>query len=535
MELEVNIVPQSYWPEIRVSENDNTLRSITVNLIDEKCRPWTPPAGTTAIFAGTKPSGLGFTLPCSIDGAAVVFEITTTACNEAGRFPAEIRFTGSNGSRIGSCNVMVNVEPDPHPDDTTDGDQAPLVNQITATLERIEELASQIEDEAAAVIVAHNEWSNMSAEALTLPAGSGAYADYDRGVLTLGIPRGEVGPTGPAGPAGPQGEKGDKGDTGATGPEGPAGPQGQKGETGPAGPQGPQGNPGATGPQGPKGDTGNTGATGPAGPQGPQGDAGPAGPTGPQGLKGDTGDTGAQGDRGAGLYKITSAPSAYTTPIGGFTPAYRIALSTVLSQSGATEIIVGDTLIYSYYFYGVGYVDASYVYLKARTSVRGATGAAGPQGEQGFTGPDGKPIHILYDTAQAVSGIYMDGADIKWTDSAENLLPISPVAVGDTLFFVATSDMLPAAVRAALGLPLGLSFAFTATIIDMPGLQYTGKVISFVQTTGVQGPDGTTFTPVVSGAGVISWTNDGGKQNPASVDLVAAVLAALPTWTGGSY
>jgi len=54
-------------------------------------------------------------------------------------------------------------------------------------------------------------------------------------------------------------------------------------------------------------------------------------------------------------------------------------------------------------------------------------------------------------------------------------------------------------------------------------------------TNGTDGDDGTTFTPAVSAAGVISWTNDGGKSNPPSVDIVAAVLAALPTWTGGNY
>jgi len=51
----------------------------------------------------------------------------------------------------------------------------------------------------------------------------------------------------------------------------------------------------------------------------------------------------------------------------------------------------------------------------------------------------------------------------------------------------------------------------------------------------LKGSDGATFTPSVSAAGVISWTNNGGKTNPQSVDLVAAVLAALPTWTGGAY
>ena len=52
---------------------------------------------------------------------------------------------------------------------------------------------------------------------------------------------------------------------------------------------------------------------------------------------------------------------------------------------------------------------------------------------------------------------------------------------------------------------------------------------------GADGDDGTTFTPSVSSAGVISWTNDGGKQNPASVDLVAAVISALPSAVGVNF
>ena len=37
--------------------------------------------------------------------------------------------------------------------------------------------------------------------------------------------------------------------------------------------------------------------------------------------------------------------------------------------------------------------------------------------------------------------------------------------------------------------------------------------------TGDDGTDGTTFTPAVSADGVISWTNDGGKDNPAPVSI----------------
>lgn len=60
-------------------------------------------------------------------------------------------------------------------------------------------------------------------------------------------------------------------------------------------------------------------------------------------------------------------------------------------------------------------------------------------------------------------------------------------------------------------------------------------VDSGVLAQGVNGTNGITFTPSVSSSGVISWTNDGSAQNPQSVDLVSAVLSALPTWTGGSY
>lgn len=85
---------------------------------------------------------------------------------------------------------------------------------------------------------------------------------------------------------------------------------------------------------------------------------------------------GEDGQRGFSILKVTTAPSSYTTATGGFTPTYRIALSTVKTQSKATEVLVGDTLAYNYYQYPVGYVDGSYVYLGARTSIRGATGAA---------------------------------------------------------------------------------------------------------------------------------------------------------------
>ena len=119
------------------------------------------------------------------------------------------------------------------------------------------------------------EVTGMSAEAVTLSAGSEATASYSDGVLTLGIPKGDRGEQGATGPEGPQGPKGD---TGSTGPQGERGPQGIQGE------QGPKGDTGDTGPIGPAGPQGETGPQGATGPQGPQGEQGPAGPQGPAGA-----------------------------------------------------------------------------------------------------------------------------------------------------------------------------------------------------------------------------------------------------------
>lgn len=52
-----------------------------------------------------------------------------------------------------------------------------------------------------------------------------------------------------------------------------------------------------------------------------------------------------------------------------------------------------------------------------------------------------------------------------------------------------------------------------------PGKDGTNGAPGTPGTNGTDGKDGTTFTPSVSAAGDLSWTNDGGKANPASVNL----------------
>ena len=150
--------------------------------------------------------------------------------------------------------------------------------------------------------------------------------------------------------------------------------------------QGPQGEQGIQGPQGEQGIQGPQGEQGIQGPQGEQGEQGEQGIQGPQGEQGEQGIQGEEGERGTGILKVTTAPTAYKIAVDGYTPAYRMALSTIISQSGAEEVLVGDIVEYSYYHYPIGYVDATYAYMGARTSIRGAQGPAGNPGEQGDAG-----------------------------------------------------------------------------------------------------------------------------------------------------
>lgn len=68
------------------------------------------------------------------------------------------------------------------------------------------------------------------------------------------------------------------------------------------------------------------------------------------------------------------------------------------------------------------------------------------------------------------------------------------------------------------------------TVNATSGLTIGSTSVNETQLTSIKSQ--TTFIPSVSNAGVISWSNDGGRQNPTSVDLVAAVIAALPVYNG---
>lgn len=143
-----------------------------------------------------------------------------------------------------------------------------------------------------------------------------------------------------------------------------------------------------------------------------KGAKGDKGDTGDPGAPGDPGDPGDPGQRGTGILNTASGISSYTTAVGGVTPAYRILLSTLKTQSQVSEVLVGDTVRYSYYVYPVIYIDAEYAYLGTRVSIRGSTGAAGEtpvKGTDYYT--DADKAEMVAQVKAALSTLTLVGTD----------------------------------------------------------------------------------------------------------------------------
>ena len=188
--------------------------------------------------------------------------------------------------------------------------------------------------------------------------------------------------------------------------------------------------------------------------------------------------------RGTGILPIQTAPSTYTTTVGGFNPKYRIAISTVMSESGVTEVIIGDVLEYDSYHYPVGYVATTYVYTGERVDFRGAQGATGSTGATGATGQPG---------AQGATG--------------------SPGAVGAT------------GATGAQGEP-GAEAVVTISPIDIDFQANTATLNAVLYVNGTQTPPET-----------YSWTQDGGEtvlgtDQTLDVTELNAVYTCVVTFEG---
>lgn len=266
------------------------------------------------------------------------------------------------------------------------------------------------------------------------------------------------------GPQGPKGEKGEKGDKGAAGPAGPQGPQGEQGEKGT---------------QGLKGERGEKGVQGPTGPQGPKGE------------KGDKGDPGEKGVDGTVAFESLT-PEQKESLRGVSITAVSIDTDgnlTITFSDGDSEN-VGNVI-------GPQGVPGP----KGDKGDVGPVGPQGPQGEKGEQGKDGTSLNIL--------GTKESEADLPLSAEKNDAYLIN----GEMWVFDGTNWNNAGKIQGPQGPqgPVGPQGSK-----GDPGPQ---GVKGDPGEKGDTGARGITFTPVVDSKGNISWSNDGGLENPQTVNI----------------
>ena len=208
-----------------------------------------------------------------------------------------------------------------------------------------------------------------------------------------------------------------------------------------------------------RGPQGGQGATGEQGPQGP---AGPQGATGPQGEKGDTGATGPQGPKGdTGPYFL---PSVNAEGVLSWT------------NSGGLE-------------------------NPSPANIRGPQGETGPQGPKGDTGT-GLDIRGTYASVEALeAAVQTPGQGDMYNVGTASPYTIYMWDESEGAWLSQGQLQGPAGPQGEQG-PQGEKGD-------------TGE-------TGAQGPKGDAgpyFLPSVSAEGVLSWTNNGGLENPEQANI----------------
>ena len=318
-------------------------------------------------------------------------------------------------------------------------------------------------------------------------------------------------------PASIRGPQGEQGATGEQGPQGPAGPQGA------TGPQGEKGDTGATGPQGPKGDTGpyflpsvsaegvlswtnNGGLENPS----PANIRGPQGEQGEQGPQGETGETGAQGPyflpsvNAEGVLSWTNSgglenpsPANIRGPQGATGPQGEQGIQGEKGDTGETgpQGPKGDT---------------------------GETGPQGPKGDTGETGPQGPKGDMGETGPQGPKGDTGTGLDIRGTYASVEALEAAVQTPGQ-------GDMYNVGTASPYTIYMWdesegawLSQGQLQGPAGPQGEQGPQGEKGDTGETGAQGPKGDAgpyFLPSVSAEGVLSWTNNGGLENPEQANI----------------
>ena len=263
------------------------------------------------------------------------------------------------------------------------------------------------------------------------------------------------------------------------------------------------------GPQGPKGEKGD---------KGEKGAEGPAGPQGPRGEKGDKGDPGEKGADGTVVFE-------------SLTPEQKESLRGISITAVSIDTDGNLTITFSD-------GDSENV-----GNIIGPQGPQGPQGEKGDVGPQGPQGPQGEKGEQGNDGTSLN---ILGTKESEADLPLSAekndayLINGEMWVFNGTNWNNAGRIQGPQGPqgPVGpqgpKGDPGPQGIKGDPGEKGEQGIQGLKGDTGLQGPQGPvgpkgeqgdagvrgiTFTPVVDSRGNISWSNDGGLENPQTVNI----------------
>ena len=171
----INMTPDNIPPYMKVSQYD-VGRELAFKMRDGSGE-YSVPAGATVKLKGTKPSGFGFTITCTVTGSTATAVTTAEMTDEWGTVTAEL-VVEKSGLKIGSSNIKIDVERSPHPEGTTDGSAEVIISELTILVERAEAAAESVH--------------TLTVSSQTLDSSEQAYANYDEenNHIEFGIPKG---------------------------------------------------------------------------------------------------------------------------------------------------------------------------------------------------------------------------------------------------------------------------------------------------------------------------------------------------------
>ena len=495
--ITVDVAKPDFPVVVRAKQLDNA-RYINITLTDNGL-PFTIPDGTSAIFRGLCPNGHSFFYDALIVNNIIEVQLIEAALSVAGRVKAEVNLYNVNAEKLTTFGFIIDVEAASVSDQVIEQSDyftalTNLVNKAIASntavkivgyVSNVSELPTSGVDVGSLYGVGAdapydyygwdgNKWTNNG----QLKGAKGdpfVYSDFTPEQLAaLRGPKGEIGVQGP---------KGDPFVYSDFTPEqlaalrGPIGPKGEIGERGPKGDpfvysdftpeqlatlKGPKGDIGA---QGPKGDPfvySDFTSEQLAALKGPKGDIGEQGPQGDQGPIGNTG-----------------SPAGFGTPTASATQLEPNAEPTV-----AVEASGEDTSKIFNFVFGIP---------KGAKGDTGEKGATGEKGEQGPIGNTGSPAGFGTPTASA-------------TQLEPNAEP--------TVTVEASGEDTSKIFNFVFGIPKGAKGdTGEKGAQGDPGIQGPKGV------DGAKGDTGPYFIPTVSAEGIISWSNNGGMDNPTSVSI----------------